>query len=195
MASRLVTKSTSSRVLSIRSFSRTACIQRGSSPLPKPPLPSTNQTPEDPVSIPGYEPTYEPPALDSNVPRATLRALFALHHSASSFITPENIDQKINEEFAASNAGRMNGGHGRTMINLDELKRELSETTQRPALTEDVQGSMRTTMGNDPMRNQTHWRDAEVKAALWGSSGTKPGLEIVEDYLAESQKEKERGKH
>ncbi|GJE84625.1 hypothetical protein PsYK624_007010 [Phanerochaete sordida] len=119
------------------------------------------------------------------LPEAKQRALIALYHQAETFITPENLEAEIDEEFIYRPL-RHPGGLEREVL-LRDLRSDLASRRMLPKVG-DGKASMMHSRTQAQAADSYAWsgqkapRDIRVMNALLGLEDVhKPGLEILEE--------------
>ncbi|KAL1742885.1 hypothetical protein HDZ31DRAFT_83813 [Schizophyllum fasciatum] len=135
-------------------------------------------------------------ASHASLPDARMRALISLYHQSSTFITPENLDQRIDEAFAFKDLSSQISNH-HYQITMRDLQRLVTREKQAPRLTS-VSGMMRgPSGGNTPehvFSENLDKRDVKMIEALYGvdrSDGRRflPGLDAVRDEMERVERE------
>ncbi|EJD53843.1 hypothetical protein AURDEDRAFT_110572 [Auricularia subglabra TFB-10046 SS5] len=104
------------------------------------------------------------------LPREKMRALVGLYHEAGDFITPENLDARIDAAFTGGTAHQHERG-------LHELQKELRRRNEEPDYVRFYRSSL-----SRSAADVAGTRIERVRAALWGTTDDgRPGLEIVEE--------------
>lgn len=127
-----------------------------------------------------------------SLPDAKMRALVAIYHQADSFITPENLSDRIDEAFVPLLAEK------RTRIRIDDLKALLNEQRDAPKMSQWDHGSMEF---NASPQLETNWssfrtgRERKVIEALYGVDTLNPNLPMpgLETLQEEHEKQKATG--
>jgi len=131
-----------------------------------------------------------------------MRALISLYHQSESFITPENLSDRIDSAFTTSNdpLTRVFNPSSR----LDDLRNLVKERRLQARFAESGPAEtgrrlLRTsTMGSD-WEESNAAREQKVVDALHGVDGGKPGLEVLEESTERVQQnvtdDLERSKH
>lgn len=136
--------------------------------------------------------TGAPPKVASHasLPDAKMRALISLYHQAGSFITEENLVERIDEAFAYKNLSSQIYNH-HYQITMDDLKKVVAREKQSPRLTSVsgmMRGSSRDADVGQAFSDALDRRDVKMIEALYGvdrSDGQRflPGLDAVRDDI------------
>jgi len=134
-------------------------------------------------------------SVKSKLPRESVRSLVSLYHAATSFITPANLNDVIDKEFATSNQRRAWNSSARAEENIGDLNLRLHQLRTTPKYTVgrrviedmDIAGVAQVNQGKQWSLASMSPRSEAVKAALWGvsGSGSLPGLESLEENTLE----------
>lgn len=125
-------------------------------------------------------------ASHRSLPDAKMRALISLYHQTDTFITPENLSQRIDDAFVPQD--RLDNKLGRKTISMRDLSSALTEQRKAPKA---IEWDDETLMKREVAFNM-NWsslktaRELKVVEALYGVNATQvgevlPGLEIVEE--------------
>ncbi|KAJ3531382.1 hypothetical protein NM688_g7585 [Phlebia brevispora] len=170
-----------------RHFSKTTCTAARS-----------NQSSSLPPPVQGQDPKQYP--SHTTLPPAKMRALVSLYHQSENFITPENLSDAIDAAFIDKSTRfrsdrELKYGQVLGMLGARRRAQKVSwdQTAGRQARSAiDEEGSDAVLWSSQELK-----RSAQVKAALLGTeSGTRPGLEALEDeyerVMEEIKEERER---
>lgn len=169
--------------------------------LPRP-AQSSDYSTSSPLPSKATNTRSEPPSpIQGDIPRPTLRSLFALHDEARGFITLDNLDQAIETAFASSNHQPWKLRIESKAFHLDQAVKQRQQASKlRPA--DRAEEHMMELIPSTRLENQTprqkdgkpltldstkqeKEREHAIKAALYGMepSGSKlvEGLEGVEE--------------
>ncbi|KAF9008703.1 hypothetical protein BDQ17DRAFT_1197550, partial [Cyathus striatus] len=123
-----------------------------------------------------------------SLPDVKLRALISLYHQSENFITPENLNQKIEEAFLPDAMNELETSSCVPKITIDELWEQAESRRDAPktAIWDSslIDPGSSTSMDGHMWSNWTPKREAKVIEALYGvdmSQGgvRQPGLEIL----------------
>ncbi|KAF8211361.1 hypothetical protein K438DRAFT_38320 [Mycena galopus ATCC 62051] len=94
-----------------------------------------------------------------NLSPEKMRALIAMYHQAETFVTRENLDDKIAEAFTGGNGdeNRLFGVGDRSSISLDELQSALRSRQDAPTVTEWSQTQ------SGPLKDVAKYADANME--------------------------------
>ncbi|GLB33576.1 hypothetical protein LshimejAT787_0104600 [Lyophyllum shimeji] len=137
--------------------------------------------------------TKPKPKQKRTLPDEKLRALIALYHQADSFITPENLSQRIDEAFLSSTEPRPNT----FQPTVKELQNALAVQRKAPKIAEwDQETLINRTPANGAADYRVYdkWssvktaRELKVVEALYGVNAAKlgathPGLEVLREAV------------
>ena len=135
-------------------------------------------------------------ASHASLPDARMRALISLYHQSSSFVTEENLDQRIDEAFAYKNMSSQIYNH-HYQITMKDLEHLVRRERAAPRLTS-VSGMMRGSSNGDAadlaFSDNLDKRDIKMIEALYGvdrSDGKRflPGLDAVRDEMERLERE------
>ncbi|TFK43171.1 hypothetical protein BDQ12DRAFT_674521 [Crucibulum laeve] len=144
--------------------------------------------------------TDTPIASQHTLPSAKMRALISLYHQSDSFVTPENLSERIDKAFlinSVENSLRQLNMHE---PHLSQLRHEVSSRRSQPAVSEwDNQRVATSAAAGMHQWRIGHARERKVIEALYGvdvSTATKklPGLAVLEESREEIRKELEEDK-
>ncbi|VDC06897.1 unnamed protein product [Peniophora sp. CBMAI 1063] len=114
----------------------------------------------------------QPPRFQ--LPAEKLRQLISLYHQSRDFVTPENLDRKIDEAFVEMPAGNLHSTNSEPRKSYPDLINDIARRRQQPA----VRPVAIVTQAQNIRQNVA--RSEAIFEALYGSSnGRKPGLELV----------------
>jgi len=137
--------------------------------------------PRHPVqTVRRYVSSKSPKPSSPSLPPAKMRALISLYHQSESFITPENLSERIDHAFLSKDM------HVRAFTpnaSLPDLRRSVKERRNAPRI-----GAWDDQSNLFSYRSEVGWsdtnssREKSVIEALYGvyQSG-KPGLEVLEE--------------
>ena len=138
----------------------------------------------------------------TTLPTPKLRALISLYHQADSWVTPENLLQKIDEAFVETKSRALSSGREENMVSVPDMKNYIKLRRGAPKIAQWDSSSS----GNDDSAT-SQWsesgkskRDLKVLEALYGvtafdHSSTKisqaflPGLEALQELGASAIKD------
>lgn len=114
-------------------------------------------------------------ATPGSLPPQKLRALVSLYHQSKDFITPNNLDERIDAVFA-HNTYTSNGG-GNNFTSRNDLVNALKNRQAAPRIGEPTSASM---------QSESYWqgmagRERQVLDALYGTDNRRPGLDVLLD--------------
>ena len=129
----------------------------------------------------------------STLPTPKMRALISLYHQADSWVTPENLLEKIDEAFVQSETLALSSGREENMVSVSDMKNYIGLRRQAPKIAQWDSSSL----GSDPAVSQwsesgKNKRDLKVLEALYGvtafdhsttniSQAFLPGLEVLQE--------------
>ncbi|KAJ3500056.1 hypothetical protein NLJ89_g9960 [Agrocybe chaxingu] len=157
-------------------------------PKPAPKLPSQSAPPTQLASYVRSHETLPPPKM---------RALISLYHQADSWITPDNLLQRIDAAFVPPASEEFEIPYA---ITLDELQGELNNIKKAPKMVQHDALPRDSSRRADPKKSwsdQRSKRESMVFEALYGvnfdhSGRVMPGLEVLQERsksLAQQRKE------
>ncbi|KAF8897310.1 hypothetical protein BD779DRAFT_1490145 [Infundibulicybe gibba] len=126
------------------------------------------------------------PQSHRSLPSAKMRALISLYHQSDTFVTPENLSQRIDEAFLPESPTATI----HTSVTLKDLENALTDRRTAPRVSEwDMESVGRTLLPGDA---DIGWsalraaREMKVIEALYGVDTTNPravfpGLEVLEE--------------
>ena len=139
----------------------------------------------------------------TTLPPAKLRALIALYHQADSWITPENLEQRIDEAFVPDPLAKQPKGlmefyspndraTQTTRVSVEELNRLKSYFRMAPKMAQWNQATAADYAGTDWDTN-TSRRELRVVEALYGvnapmGENPRPGLELLQEVTKKPTK-------
>ena len=130
----------------------------------------------------------------STLPTPKMRALISLYHQADSWVTPENLLQKIDDAFVPSVSLALPTGRQENMVSVWDMKNHLSLMRNAPKMAQWDSGSS----VREDFPTSSEWsesgknrRDIKVIEALYGvafnhsptniSQAFLPGLEVLQE--------------
>ncbi|KAG5654475.1 hypothetical protein H0H81_001974 [Sphagnurus paluster] len=129
------------------------------------------------------------PKSKRTLPDEKLRALIALYHQAETFITPENLSQRIDEAFLFSN----NDPYTKPSVpTVKDLESTLAQVRTAPKIAEWDQETLREREYHGATQRWSGvktGRELQVVEALYGVNAaelgkTLPGLEVLREAVA-----------
>jgi len=130
----------------------------------------------------------------STLPPPKLRALISLYHQADSWVTPENLEKKIDEAFVQPESLALSSGREESMVSVSDMKGYIKLRRHAPKIAQwDSSLSDGESAISQWSESGKSKRDKKVVEALYGvtafdhSSTTKttlaflPGLEVVQE--------------
>jgi hypothetical protein len=133
-------------------------------------------------------------ALSHNtLPPAKMRALISLYHQAGSWITPENLNQKIDEAFVKNESLAISSGREENMVSVPDMKGYITLRRNAPKIAQwDSSLSEGESAISQWSESGKSKRDMKVVEALYGvtafdhnpnstAQAFLPGLEILQE--------------
>ena len=167
------------------------CLARRNASTQAQTTPSTSE----PASTPS---TSSKVLSHTTLPAAKMRALVALYHQADTWVTPENLLQKIDEAFVPGTANSEFLEENRHIVSYEEIEkaRKAMQTSPKMAVWEKGSNAF-----VDRSRKAKSWsdnrekREMKVIEALYGvvttaDASVLPGLEVVEETAALGESER-----
>lgn len=139
----------------------------------------------------------------TTLPTSKLRALISLYHQADSWVTPENLEQKIDEAFIQSGTLAVSTGREEYMVSVSDMKNYIGLRRHAPKVAQwdssSSGGDSDVSQWSESGKNK---RDLKVLEALYGvtafdhrstniSKAFLPGLEVQQESASSAKKDHE----
>lgn len=152
---------------------------------------ATLQRRANPVQVVKRHVSSKPRKVASHrtLPTPKMRALISLYHQAETFVTPENLSQRIDEAFFPHDYTQI-----RTTVHLKDLSNALTEQRAAPKISEwDLEATRSVAEGveDGTWSSIKAARELKVIEALYGVEAKKsilPGLEVLEESAGDIQR-------
>ena len=122
-----------------------------------------------------------------------MRALISLYHQADSWVTPENLSQKIDEAFVDPGSLALSTGREENMVSVSDMKNYIGIRRKAPKMAQwDSSSSGGDSDASQWSESGKNRRDLKVLEALYGvtafdhtstniSQAFLPGLEVLQE--------------
>jgi len=132
----------------------------------------------------------------STLPPPKMRALISLYHQADSWVTPENLLEKIDEAFSRSGSGSLaiSAGREENMVSVLDMKNYVKVRRDAPKMSQwDTSSSVGDSAISQWSESGKSRRDLKVLEALYGATAFDhssttvsqqflPGLELLQEW-------------